>query len=429
MSKLFSQECSEEYREKILDKVDEAKENGVATLEEGDEVLQFAEVEGNVIIEDQSAEPYEVTKVSENPEDENDLVLTAVDIPLEEEVHTESDTDDDSKLVSSIEIKRIPGPDGEADDIVEDLEIQIEEGIEDKEKSGTFSIRFKNVSEKYARAFAKVFSAMESEFDKVVDAADVDEDVEVKFVGEDKMKVMSITIGKVKTSRTFSESGDESEEKEETEEKSEFEEGFEEGVEYEKGKQAEEVDENKGESEETHTESETEETAEETSEESTEIDDASEEQMDVTTVLDAANDLAELAADGITKENAEEIKTKAEEILIQAEKLESEGAKMGALKAMCNRYSEECAQCLDAEATEEVTEEEKEFSDPKVTLTIENLEPASVSSLLRPAGADPVEEVSETEPIVDPNAEEQGRQFSLKSNKTSVNPYLTTEIK
>lgn len=420
MSKLFSQDCSNEYREKILAKVDEAHENGCATFEEDGEVLQFAEVDGDIIIEDQSAEPMEVTKLSANPEDENDLIATAVEIPAEEvpadeEVRTESDAD--SKLVSSIEINRIPGPDGDADDLVDDLTIDIEEGIESKEKSGTFSIRFKNVSEKYARAFAKVFSAMESELDKIVDSANVDEDVEVKFEGEGKMKVMSITVRKSAPVRTFSDGSEDEIPADEAEEKKQFEEGFKEGEEFEEGKESAELHEEQKEQ-----------SDEQPAEESTE-DPTEEPEVDVTSVLDSANELVELVGEGVTKENAAEVKEKAEAILVQAEKLESNGAKMGALKAMCNKYSEECAACLDA--AEEVVEEEKEFSDsdPKITLTVENLEPASVSQLLKPAGFEPeVEKEPDYAPVVDPNSEEQGRQFSLKSS-ASVNPYLRTEIK
>lgn len=414
MSKLFSQDCSDEYREKILAKVDEAHENGCATFEEDGEVLQFAEVEGDIIIEDQSAEPIEVTKLSANPEDENDLIATAVEIPAEddevlaeEEVRTESDAD--SKLVSSIEINRIPGPNGStANDIVDDLEILIEEGIENKEKSGTFSIKFKNVSEKYARAFAKVFSAMESELDKIVDSANVDEDVEVKFEGEDKLKVMSITVGKSAPTRTFSEVPEDETPTEKAEEKESFEEGFKEGEEFEEGKESEELHEDQKEE--------------------------SDEDVDVTSVLDSANELVELVGEGVTKENASEVKEKAESILVQAEKLESKGAKMGALKAMCNKYSEECAACMDAEEVptdDAMVEDEKQFSDsdPKITLTVENLEPASVSQLLKPVGFEPEpEKEPDYAPVVDPNAEEQGRHFSLTA-KTSVNPYLRTEIK
>jgi hypothetical protein len=60
----------------------------------------------------------------------------------------------------------------------------------------------------------------------------------------------------------------------------------------------------------------------------------------------------------------------------------------------------------------------------------ENLEPASVSTLLAgpsgDEGKEDEEKSSETEPKVDPNFGEQGRQFSLNNGERYENPLLTT---
>jgi len=342
--------------------------------------------------------------------------------------------------LSSIEISRIPGPDGDADDIVDDLEIEVETGIQDETKSGTdtYSLKFKNYSKKRAQMFAKIFSHCAECFDEVVKSANVDEDVQVKFE-DGKMKVMSVTFGT--PARTFSEPED---------------------------KPAE--------------------TPAETP--------ADEPNTDLTEIIDSANKLAEMADAGITKENADEVKTLAEDIINKAEAAENDEVSLMCIKNMCGRFSEEAAKVADEEvpadkpedapedkpedapenpvekaADEQVQVEEEQkvesnaspqvlqcpetgkwfieedpekklydtqeeanevaarmFSDPKVTVTIEDLEPASVGSLLGYEGKTEPEN-EELEPKVNPNeGVTGGRQFSMTAPKNCINPLLYTEI-
>lgn len=495
MSKLFS---DADYQEKINAKIDEAHENGSASLEEDGENLQFADVEGDIIVEDKTDGMSEVTRISPNPDDDNDFIVTAVDVPAEfsdenPEVTTEENVEEkvvtESDNLASIEISRIPGPDGDADDIVDDLEIEVETGINDEEKSGTntYSLKFKNYSKKRAQMFAKIFSHCADCFDEVVKSANVDEDVQVKFE-DGKMKVMSVTFGT--PARTFSEPEDAPDDQPNT---------------------------------------------------------------DLTEIIDSANKLAEMADTGITKENADEVKTLAEEIINKAEAAENDEVSLMCIKSMCGKFSEEAAAVADAadetaedeietkvesnanpqvkqceetgkwfieedpekklydtqeeaeqvaarmfsdskvfvavmdngdykwhaktgdpdsirkfikdnhvtealefqniqdrdqfikEANKEECEEDytpeakrlmakgrdfsKSFSDPKVTVTIEDLEPASVGSLL--GYENKSEEESKDEelaPKVDPNEGGTGRQFSMTAPKQSINPLLYTEI-
>jgi nitrate/TMAO reductase-like tetraheme cytochrome c subunit len=524
MSKCFSAETPEEFKEKVFQAIDEAKENGSATLEDDGELLQFAEVDGDIIIEDQSSEgASEVTRAHFNEDDDNDVVLSAVEIPEEapteapseepteaptEEVKVESENLDNVQVdklpgedgnasdnLPSVTITRLPGEDGDAaDDIVDELVIDNTEGIEDAEKAGVvnYSLKFKHFSEKRARVFAKIFSEMASPLQEIVEKANIDENVEVKFEGE-QLKVMSVKVGT--PVRTFSESGDE--------------------------------------------------------------------EADLTKIIDLANELSDLAED-ITKENAEEVKEKAESLVEECEKCECDSLSLKSIKSYAKKFSEEAANVLDqaeeipteepteapteeivkTESEEDPTEEPTEapteevkteselefeaidtdgngeiskeewvaagkseedfdkadtnadgviskeeylafiadtktelgakptvkqceetgkwfieedpekvlydtqeeaeqvaakmFSEPTVEVTIKDLEPASVADLLRPAGETaepvaPVDENPQAAPAVDPNEAGtfSGRSFSIKAahKEKSVNPLLFTEIK
>lgn len=443
MSKLFSADTPEEYKEKVFEAIDEAKENGSATLETDGDLLQFADVDGDIIIEDQTDDINEVTRASENAEDPNDVILSAVEIPEEgepseepteaptEETKVESNNLDDFKVdriegkngkdaenLQSITITRIPGKDGDADDIVEDLEITVDEGINDESKSGTdtYSLKFKNYSLNRAKVFAKIFSEMASPIQKIVDEANVDENVEVKFKG-DQLKVMSLKVGT--PTRTFSE------------------------------------------------ESEEEPTA------------------DVTKIIDLANELADVA-ENLNKDNAEEVKEKAESLIEECEECEKNECNTFSLKSfksLAKMFAETATEVLDAEEvveepteepTEEVVEEvvtesnanptvlqceetgkwyikedpdmklydtqeeaeqvaAKSFSDPTVEVTIKDLEPSTIADLLKQPGelsGEPAKEDEnpQAEPVVDPN-EGAGRSFSFTGNKKpSINSLLFTEI-
>lgn len=430
MSKLYSETPDVELQNKVLAKIEEAHANGSSTLDEDGEKLQFADVDGDIIVEDQTDGMTEVTRISQNPDDENDLVMSAVDVPAEEPTpapvepepapaEPTPETKNESENLASVEISRIPGPDGEtAEDIVDNLEIKVGEGIDDAEKSGTnqYSLKFKHYSKSKAEKVAKLFSACADCIDKVVESANVDEDVQVKFEGE-QMKIMSIRIGK--PVRTFS-------------------------------------------------------IPEEPAEP------AADPKDEIKAIIEDANKLADLADEGITKENAEEVKTLAEEVIGKAEAIETEEFSMKSIKRMCSMFSEEAAKVMDAdpepepapapaepeptpeptpepepapaqkeesekavsqcpetgkwfvegddtpyESEEEAKEAAKSFSDPTVTVTIENLEPASVSELL----GGTKEEETPVEPVVDPNAGPTGRSFSMPaSEKKYDNPLLFTEI-
>lgn len=382
---------------------DSCVENGQATYNEDGEQLEFGLTEdGDVIVEDQ-ANGNEVTRISANPEDENDLVLSAVDVedsvedPKGEEEAFCGDRTYSVDNLPSVEITRLPGEDGEhadGEEILPNVDVNINTGIDDNDKSGTvqYSMKFKNYSEKGAKRLAKIFSEVVSPLDKIVSEANVDEDVKVDVKEDGTVKVMSITIGK--PTRTFSEG----EEEEPTDEPTEA--------------------------------------------------PAEDPKAEADSLMEKANDLVEKVGEGVTKENAPEVKAAAEEILTAAEALESKGCNMRMLKLMCNKFSEDAAAVMDEEEvvvedptespTEEPTEEptdaafcgnQRSFSegDPKVTVTVENLEPASVASLLKPAGVMEEPEADPMEPKVNPN-EGEGRQFSAIKKETGINPLLHVEF-
>jgi hypothetical protein len=201
MSKLLGSEASQEFKDKIFSKIDEAHENGLATFSEDGELLQFAEVDDDIIVEDQ-ANGNELTRISENPDNENDFVLAEVEkAPATEETKAESAN------LESIEIERIPGVDGEkAEDILPDYQVEIVPGIGTENETpieATYSMKFKNYSKTKADRIAKLFSACVGCLEGVVKDANVDEDVDVKVSDKGEVKVMSLHYGK--NVKTFSE--------------------------------------------------------------------------------------------------------------------------------------------------------------------------------------------------------------------------------
>jgi hypothetical protein len=254
MSKLFSDSTPEEYKEVIAEKVDEAMTEGEASYTDEDgEDLVFQKVDDDVMVADHTNgdDEVEITKVSTNPEDENDLVMEPVETEVVEDKQTpeggeteittatESKTEDPIKLcpethmfyiegkedkyptyeeakkalegtketktesedqnLKSVQINVLPGEGTEPEaDLVDDLEVEIDPDVVGTQR---YSLRFKNFSEKKARMIAKLFAESAKALVEACNC-DVDEDVKVDFKG-DKMKVMSVTIGK--KSRTFSE--------------------------------------------------------------------------------------------------------------------------------------------------------------------------------------------------------------------------------
>lgn len=425
MSKLFSEDCSKEFQEKVFDKIDEALENGSSTLNEGDEVYQFAELDGDVVIEDQTDGANEVTRASIDENDPTNYALSEVEIPAEEptaepteeptaetKVESEEEPTEEPTVAPEVEKESITierpasmSVDGEDDEIVDEdvIDVQSEE-----DGNAEFSLKFKNFSKKRIDKYVKIFSKVVKTADEVVASANINTDIKVKFENGE-MKFFS------------------------------------------------------------------------------------EHDADVTEVINAANELAGMTKDGITKENAEEIKSKAEEVIEMAEKIEGDEVKLECVKAMCSMYSEKAAEVADqdeptaepseeptaepseeptaeptAEPTEEPTEETKvesrnqvmqcpetgkwyiegdpdeqkfdtqeeaeqvrakSFSDPQVKVEISGLEPASVADLLGIKKDEPKDENPEAPeaPKIDPNEGATHRQFSLSAQK-SINPYLTTEI-
>lgn len=363
MSKLFSESTPAEYKEIIAEKVDEALTNGKAEYSADGKDLTFQKVDEDVLVADHSngEDQVEVTKVSTNPENENDLVMEPVDVevhntetpdggkttvsttaasesedpiklcpethmfyiegkedkyPTYEEAKKALDaskatkTESEDQNLKSVQINVLPGEGVEPDaDIVEDLLIEPDMDVVGTQR---YSLRFKNFSEKKAKMIAKLFAASTEAIENMIDC-DVDEDVQVKFEG-DKMKVMSVTIGK--PARTFSEP----------------------------------------------TEAPTEEPTAAPTEAPTETP-------------------TEAPTEAPTEEPTEKPATKTE----------------------------------------------SEPTDPKVTLTIENLEPASVGDLLKAGMDEPKEDVA---PVVSPNnANFKPKQFSVTPKQaSSINPLLTTDI-
>lgn len=387
MSKMFSETTPDEYKEMIAQAVDTAKAEGEAKVVDevtGDELLLSA-VDGDVVVEDKYNDGVEKTLITSNPDDENDLVLTAVEEKNPDGTVTtgtvETKTESEDQNLKSVEIEVLPGKGEEPEaDLVDNLRIEVDPDVEGTQR---YSMNFKNFSEKKAKMIAKLFSECKSAIEEMCNC-DVAEDVQVKFKG-DKMKCFSLTIGK--DARTFSE------EEEPTEEPT-----------------AEPTSEPTEEPTEAPTE---EPTTEPTAEPEVKTEEEVVEEGDALT--DKVNE------EGITKENADEIRTKADDLIIDAEKVECYSKKsMKAFKTLMKVYSDKAAEVK---------------GDPKVTVTIENLEPATVADLL--GGPEKEEEPkTDVEPKVNPNDNSFSgpRSFSLKDRMTkkgeseSINPYLTTEI-
>lgn len=482
MSKLFSDATPEEYKEKILDKIDEAHDNGSASLEEDDEVLQFADVDGDIIVEDQTDGMNEVTRISQNPEDENDLVMSAVDIPTED---PEEETPEDAE--GSIEIKNESEDDPDAEDETI-IDVQNEEG------TTNYSLKFKKFSSRDARLYAKIFSEM-TEILKDAPKDVADEDVEVK-VKDGEVKVMSVRFGT--PTRFFSEDGDEdtTEITEVIDAANELSEKAEGGITKDNASEIQELaadiisktEELEGDSKEFSLKC-IKSMAKMFSEEAAEVADAADgtqEEIRTYPPIEAfKNQYDNKIAQGyqyvIAKESSlsspdfgkawvkkltpdvfrdytikgfYKTKDEADKALESksfsdgSEELETPGEEGTKTESNANPTIKQCPETgkwfieEDPEKKLYDTQEEaeqvaarefcdKKFSDtdPKVTVTVENLEPASLAELLG-GGKEEKEPEEDVTPKVDPNQEQFGRSFSLKGgNKDAYeNPLLRTEI-
>lgn len=230
MSKLFSEETSAEFKQKVSDKVAEAKEHGSAELVEGDENLQFAAVEDGIVVEDQ-ANDNEVTLITENEDDPMDLKMEAVsmadekldetpaevraeekkqyeegfqageqyregkeaaeadlakeeapkaepkvEVPAEEvkpEVRKESETE------PSVEVDPVKGKDGKhIENTVPEVKVEVSAGVKNAEKAGlkSFSFHFIGASEGYIANTLKTFSEVMDAVEDTVESVEKQED-------------------------------------------------------------------------------------------------------------------------------------------------------------------------------------------------------------------------------------------------------------
>lgn len=211
MSKLFSDDTPDEFKKKVSDKIQEAKETGSAELIEEGEELQFASVEDSVIIEDKVAD--EVTKVEDNPEDENDLLLEKVDI--EEDEDDEDDEKDFSDSLEDVEVEKVSGKDGTAiSNTVPEVEITITEGVDDKERSGTgtgrnFSIKLRNYSAKETQEIIsglRKFADTPKEEEKDLKSTDAEKTEEVKKIEKTEVSEKPEEVKEIEKTKVESES-------------------------------------------------------------------------------------------------------------------------------------------------------------------------------------------------------------------------------
>jgi len=142
---------------------DEAIENGSASLVDDNNDLEIATVGNDIVVEDKDTE--EVTKFSENPEDPNDMVMEPV---IEEEVvNNRTIPMSRRRRAFSEELDEVPpvvNKKNPLDDTVPEIVVNVNEGVNDKNKSGTlpFSIRIKGATSprmySVVKAIKKAFS-------------------------------------------------------------------------------------------------------------------------------------------------------------------------------------------------------------------------------------------------------------------------------
>lgn len=146
MDRIFSDSTPEEFKDKVSEKIDEAKANGSAELKEGDDHLSFAESNGDVVIEDKKHD----NEVTVAKEDNGEYKLEGVPT-----TKTESATEPDAKAeIPSGETKKPLKP----DDTLEDVNSgDIKAAIINEDKAGVgkhFSLKFEGFdSEEAAQQF------------------------------------------------------------------------------------------------------------------------------------------------------------------------------------------------------------------------------------------------------------------------------------
>jgi hypothetical protein len=208
MEKLFSDSTSEEFKQKVMDGFEEAKETGDAVIEDEDEKLVLKSNEdGDVEITDANGE---VTIAAENPDDKENIKLTPKDVAesdttgidfesidadgngvitkeewtaagMPEDTFAQIDADgngvitreefdqftqkSESETAPDVKVERVPGVDGEhLNGTVPNVEVTVETGITDEKKAGvkTYSIKFYG-THSYAQIF-KTSKAVQKAF-------------------------------------------------------------------------------------------------------------------------------------------------------------------------------------------------------------------------------------------------------------------------
>jgi len=145
MDRIFSDSTPEEFKDKVSEKIDEAKANGSAELKEGDDHLSFAESNGDVVIEDK-AHDNEVTVAKD---DNGEYKLEGVPT-----TKTQSATEPDAKAVIPAGETKKPLKE---DETLDDAKVDVKAVVINEDKAGVgkhFSLKFEGFeSEAEAQQF------------------------------------------------------------------------------------------------------------------------------------------------------------------------------------------------------------------------------------------------------------------------------------
>jgi hypothetical protein len=373
MNKLFSSETPQEFKDDVAEKVEEAKKDGKSELktEEGD-TLKFAAEGEDVIVKDGNEE----TKISENPEDKDDLVMTPVDAaeeakiePKDEEVTVDVNPDKSFSIkFRNFSSSRIADVTREISKVMSEGEA--EEKAEDKDVTEVVDQAndlVKKVDELKGSGDVEVAKEVKAEAEELIDKA---EDLEGKGHDMTELKSECATYSRI-SSKIIDKYYAENPEDEEwcvvgkmgdshmtvkhkdwlTPERRK--EGY---KTFEMGKKKD---------------------CESYLERNKEFSDESEDE-EVKGVVSEANDLAEKAEklkDTEDVDTAEEVKEESERLLDKAESLEGKGHDVTELKSQCVTYSRMSSKIIQkyyAEHPEDENEEKSEDPDVKEVVELAN---------------------------------------------------------
>jgi len=225
MSRMFSDDTPDYEKQEVIDKIEEAKENGSATLIDGENNLEFTAVDDSTVLVNDN-DTGEVTKVTENPEDEDDLELEKVESKSynrrssrRSRRYYSSNEYPDSLPDAEVEIPE--GEDGDhIEDTVPEIEVSVDTGITDPEKAGmkTYSlrrIRLKGISDpvQAARILKNVHRAFadSSYVDDLMSPTDLrDNDEEEEMAADELVDSYSRSYSRTYSRRFSDEPKDES---------------------------------------------------------------------------------------------------------------------------------------------------------------------------------------------------------------------------